>query len=230
MLELLHDAQIVGSSPPHAAGYMKWRVVALWGVVLVLALLIDGTVAREARHWRELVLGSEVFHEIKEGGHVGMTLVICVLLATLHRDRWRAVSLLVLSVVIVSLLRYPIALATARIRPIVHVDPFSFFNFDTPGFWHGRNLSFPSGHASLAFASAAALTYLVPRGRMLFFAAAGLVALERVLESAHYVSDVVAAALLGMIAFKLALRVHDWIWNRPPSEVGMPTGAGLACQ
>ena len=200
--------------------WQRWMPVALWTVALLAALVIDGRVAREARHWRELVIGSEFAEEIKEGGHAGLTLVICVLLATLHRDKWRAVSLLVLSVVIVSLMRYPIALATARIRPIVHVDPFSFFNFRTPGFFHAKNLSFPSGHASLAFASAAALAHLMKQGRTLFYIAATLVALERVLEMAHYLSDSIAAALLGILAFKLALRVNDRIWNSTWASAG----------
>jgi membrane-associated phospholipid phosphatase len=202
-----HDVRCAGD---HSR---RWMLVALWAAALAAALAVDGPVARQAWHWRELVLGSEITQELKEGGHAGMTLVICVLLATLHRDKWRAVSLLVLSVVIVSVLRYPIALATARIRPIVHVDPLSFFNFRTPGFLHAKNLSFPSGHASLAFATAAALAYLLKEGRTLFFVAAALVALERVAEMAHYLSDALAAALLGMIAFKLALWVNERIWN-----------------
>ena len=42
----------------------------------------------------------------------------------------------------------------------------------------------------------------------MFFGGALLVGIERIAESAHYVSDVVAAALLGILAFKLALRIH----------------------
>ena len=78
---------------------------------------------------------------------------------------------------------------------------------------HARNLSFPSGHTTLAFSMALALSHVLARGQWLFFGGAALVGVERVAESAHYLSDVVAAALLATIAFKLALRLHTRLWD-----------------
>jgi membrane-associated phospholipid phosphatase len=67
------------------------------------------------------------------------------------------------------------------------------------GLFRPKQAAFPSGHTMLAFATAACLAVYYPRCRYLCFGAATLVALERVLEVAHHVSDVVAAAGLGII-------------------------------
>lgn len=57
--------------------------------------------------------------------------------------------------------------------------------------------SFPSGHASGAFASAVTLALLVPRLRAPALALAALIAFSRVYLGVHYPSDVAAGALLG---------------------------------
>ena len=75
------------------------------------------------------------------------------------------------------------------------------------GFLQQTNLSFPSGHTILAFSTAACLAYLCPRGRCVWFFAASLVAFERVAEAAHYPSDVVGAAMLGIFSSHTAQRL-----------------------
>ncbi len=59
--------------------------------------------------------------------------------------------------------------------------------------------SFPSGHAVTVFALAAAVSFLYPRLRIAVFSAAILIALSRVVLTAHYLSDVVAGAAVGTI-------------------------------
>jgi undecaprenyl-diphosphatase len=88
---------------------------------------------------------------------------------------------------------------TGRHRPVTGIAPFTFQPFPQgiSGLIHQHSLCFPSGDATLAFVTAASLSILVPPGRWIFFFVATLVALERVLENAHYVSDVIAGAGLG---------------------------------
>ncbi len=76
------------------------------------------------------------------------------------------------------------------------------------GFHDGSNLSFPSGHATVAFATAAVLTYIAPRGKWLFLLIAAGTALSRVVMQAHFYSDVIMAGALG---WTVAWFVCAWI-------------------
>jgi membrane-associated phospholipid phosphatase len=191
-----------------------WVALA-WAAALGAALLLDGPVARAVAPWRGAVKHSTLAEEIKEGGHAGVTVVAVLLLVALHPHGWRAASLLVGSALVAGVMRSGIALAAGRVRPVSEVNPFSFFHFEfgVGGILHAHNLSFPSGHATLAFVMAYALSHALGKGRWLFFSGAALVGVERVAESAHYLSDIVAAALVATIAFRLALRLHTRLWE-----------------
>ena len=69
--------------------------------------------------------------------------------------------------------------------------------------------SFPSGHATTAFAAATVVAVLVPRWRIPALALAAIVALSRVYLGVHFVLDVVAGALIGsLIGVSVALLVR----------------------
>jgi len=89
--------------------------------------------------------------------------------------------------------------------------PFHFqpFYHGINGLFGTSNLCFPSGHAALAFANAGAMAILFPRYRWAFYAVASLTAAERFLETAHYFSDTVAAAALGIGGAHLLA----WLFN-----------------
>ncbi|HXH87742.1 MAG TPA: phosphatase PAP2 family protein [Gaiellaceae bacterium] len=65
--------------------------------------------------------------------------------------------------------------------------------------------SFPSGHATVAFACATALALAVPRLRWPLFTLAALIAFSRVYVGVHYPLDVLAGAVLG-VALGFAVR------------------------
>lgn len=68
--------------------------------------------------------------------------------------------------------------------------------------------SFPSGHATTAFAAAVFLALWYPRGAPIFLALALLVGLSRVLLGSHFPVDVWVGALIGTAA---ALGVHAYV-------------------
>jgi membrane-associated phospholipid phosphatase len=120
--------------------------------------------------------------------------------------------------------------AVGRPRPYTSaqgLQPFEFhpFNHGIRGLWTAaHNQSFPSGHACLAFATAASLSFLWPRGGWLFFLLASLVGIERVLENAHYASDVVAGAMFGIIAAWTAQRALRPLAEHVKTEPGVGHG------
>jgi len=64
---------------------------------------------------------------------------------------------------------------------------------------HSDANSFPSGHAATAAGFAAALSWKYPRGTWLFVSLATAAAAQRVASSAHYPSDVLLGAAVGLV-------------------------------
>ncbi|MBB4197193.1 membrane-associated phospholipid phosphatase [Rhodoblastus sphagnicola] len=90
-------------------------------------------------------------------------------------------------------LKHPIG----RARPALldKVGPHHFEFFSLPSIY----ASFPSGHTITAFATAAALGFFLPRRfKPLPFLAALAIAASRVIIGAHYCSDVLGGALIGL--------------------------------
>jgi undecaprenyl-diphosphatase len=81
--------------------------------------------------------------------------------------------------------------------------PFDYLPFS----WRVDFASLPSGHATTAFAVAVTLGALFPRARPLLWFYACVIALSRIIISAHYPSDVVAGAIIGSVG---ALLVRWW--------------------
>lgn len=69
---------------------------------------------------------------------------------------------------------------------------------------HPGSGSFPSAHATTAFAGAVLLGWLWPRGRIAFAVLAILIAFSRVYLGVHYPTDVLAGAAIGS-AFAVAV-------------------------
>jgi undecaprenyl-diphosphatase len=77
--------------------------------------------------------------------------------------------------------------------------------------------SFPSGHATVAFASATVLALAVPRLRVPLYVLAALIAFSRVYVGVHYPFDVLAGAVLG-VGLAIALRKLAGVLRRSGPE------------
>jgi undecaprenyl-diphosphatase len=68
--------------------------------------------------------------------------------------------------------------------------------------------SFPSGHATIAFACATVIGAALPRARVWLYVLAALVAWSRVYVGVHFPLDVVAGAVLGVGLGLVVLRAR----------------------
>jgi undecaprenyl-diphosphatase len=95
-----------------------------------------------------------------------------------------------------------------RARPFVAGDDIWAYE---PFTWHARYASFPSGHATTAFAALIAIGAIFPQARALMWIYAVLIALSRVIITAHHPSDVIAGAIVGAVG---AYLVRNWFAAR----------------
>ena len=87
---------------------------------------------------------------------------------------------------------------------------------------NGENsYSWPSGHTSQAFLAATIASreyrYKTPWVGIAAYGAAGTVALFRMLNNKHWLSDVAAGAGIGILSANLVYMTHQWRWGRPGS-------------
>lgn len=72
---------------------------------------------------------------------------------------------------------------------------------------HAMGRSFPSGHATLAFAIAAAVFFVHRRAGAVLLCIAGVISISRVIIGVHWPSDILAGAVLGTGTAWAAYRV-----------------------
>ena len=105
-----------------------------------------------------------------------------------------------------------------RVRPS-DLGPFQYVPFS----WRPDYASMPSGHSTAAFAAAFAIGAVWPRARLPMWTYALVIAISRVAVHAHFPSDVIAGAFIGMLG---AVLVRDWFAARRLAFV--PTQTGVA--
>jgi membrane-associated phospholipid phosphatase len=109
----------------------------------------------------------------------------------------RRASVLVGSVTLAGLLGEVLKLVIRRQRPGIADGAYSFRAWSDRPF-SSAGFGLPSSHALIAFSAAAALTRLFPRAAPIWYALAIGCGVTRVLAGAHFVSDVIVGALLGI--------------------------------
>lgn len=148
-------------------------------------------------------------------GHVIGGAVIYGLIAARHPRRWTAATLGLVVVVTAALLANVLQGAIGRLRPN-RADSHLAFTRPVVGVFERAAVSFPSGEAATAFALAYVLTRLFPRWQWAFLTLAVLTAGARLVNGAHYLSDVAAGAIVGEVTAWALLRWtrHHW-WALP---------------
>ena len=187
-----------------------WLALATALAVVLSILFLDRPIARFF-HDRDPTLHA-VFTFITRFGLSGGYLAISALLFVgLRVAAWRVkdsvlarrLSLYAYRALFVFVAVAASGLVTDLIKVICgRARPKLLFRDDFYGFVWGATQadywSFPSGHATTIAALATALYLLWPRGLPLYVAVALLVAASRVIIGAHYLSDVIFGAVIGI--------------------------------
>jgi membrane-associated phospholipid phosphatase len=186
-------------------------------VLLGLAFLVD----RQACTLLKAALWYDTPHygELREGllaakflaSGLGVFLVGLVV-GTLDGRSWRRAGVFWLVVLAATATGSVAKVVAGRERPS-HLDqPVGqermLFAGPSAGLGHSTYQSFPSGHTLSAFAAATCLAAFYPPARVAFYLVAGACGVNRVVQHQHFLSDVVAGALMGHL---LAL----WLLARP---------------
>lgn len=138
---------------------------------------------------------------------LGIALVAWCLWLVTPQHRLRIPRVILCAVVPGALVNL-IKLFVVRCRPIAFTETFPSSVLET---WNAASVaadlassstwylyhSFPSGHTATAIGLAIGLSWLVPRGRLLFFTVAIMATAQRVISSAHWTSDTLAAAAVA---------------------------------
>jgi membrane-associated phospholipid phosphatase len=174
-----------------------------WHLTLLLAPAFD-----ERAHRSHESTGSAFGDVSSEAGRLfgehtvllpGMAALYLVGKATHNRTVEDASSAAFKGWVLGSAITGMLKLSFGRKRPYEGLGPHAFRPFS------GAN-AFPSGHTTAAFAVATALDYSVEfkGSSTLFYGLASLTAASRVYDGKHWVSDVVAGAVIGYLSGRWA--------------------------
>ncbi|MBE7220040.1 MAG: phosphatase PAP2 family protein, partial [Caulobacteraceae bacterium] len=193
-------------------------IVVSLPVCLLCALALDVPMARLAMQTpSQLRATAQLFSDLGLSGYMLIlsALVAATAFAALRRERFaghapvlrvaaeRAFFIFVsvgLSGIAVQILKHTIG----RARPGL-LDRFGAFHFDLFSI-KASLASFPSGHSTSIFALAVAIGLIAPRLRGPMLGLAVAVAVARVVLAAHYASDIVAGATLGVVTTILVAR------------------------
>jgi undecaprenyl-diphosphatase len=227
--------------PPHGSTTPVWRAYTRLAVgtavavaVLILTMVfIDVAAIKAARQAPSWLVAS--FRFVTDFGlapwflaPLGGALLVIALVTSPSLTRMSQLVLaslsvrlgfLFLAIAVPGLVVTIVKRIVGRARPIIAGEDAFLYKFFL---WRVEYASFPSGHATTAFAAAVAFGVLWPRLRPLFWTYAIVIALSRVVVTAHHPSDVVAGAIAGAVG---ALLVRDWMAARRLGFSALSDGA-----
>ncbi len=190
------------------AGWRWWCLFALAaGLAILAAFCFDaGAQAWMGEHQnsglRRFMRGVSLFGDWPE--HVALGFVLLVLAYWRRSKKWmRIAAAMIVACALAGAVARVVKISTGRPRPSVQ----------TEAAWNGPNLSarynaFPSGHTAASTAFFATLALACWRIGAPFLLLPLLIAFSRMYVAAHYLSDVVCAALIGL---GIACIVARWI-------------------
>ena len=183
-------------------------------VLIALSMLADGWVAEHVRYGR--VYETDWGRMLRNFGYLPFWLLAAIALALHDRESsawWRRAAMLAAAPTLAGMAGEALKILVRRGRPPDVGNAYAFRAWSNHPL-SSRGFGFPSSHAVVAFGAAAILSRMFPRARWVWYAAAAACAFSRLLAHAHYLSDVVAGAAIGIGVAGLA-----WWWLAPREGV-----------
>ena len=205
-----------------AARHALWLSAALGAAIIVLMYAIDAwEIAQMPKRGTPSLWWLRILTDFGKDEYVlsvlGGLLIAVAIVAPALRGIQRALLLglgtrlqfIFLAVAVSNLVTEVLKYCIGRGRPFVggEANAFHFSHFaGNPAYY-----SFPSGHATTAFALALAVSAVWPQARVAMAIYALIIAMSRLVLLAHHPSDVVAGAMVGIVG---AVFVRYWFAAR----------------
>ena len=187
----------------------RFWVVAV--VSIVLAHLLDPVAFRFLRI--DDVYGDDLGRMLRVMGFVPLWLAAGAAVMLEERTPWRRMARsrggMIIAGAILGGIAAELAKLIVRRRRPYELGEYVFRPFTERPFSTG-GLGMPSSHALVAFGAAAVLSRIYPRAWVVWWGLAWGCGLSRVAGGAHFLSDVVAAAVIGWLVGALV-----WRWRDP---------------
>lgn len=138
-----------------------------------------------------------MFSGVGRAGIIWFIIAIVLFIQEEKKDHWFFAPFLFaggLSYFVSELLLKPLV---GRIRPSLDMGASIVGNQST-------DPSFPSGHATIAFAMAVVLSRKEPKWKWIFYSLAVLISLSRIYLGVHYPLDVIAGGIIGLVIGSLS--------------------------
>lgn len=97
---------------------------------------------------------------------------------------------------------------------VCRVRPFELLDYLDTIIKPPMSYSFPSGHTASSFAAATSICMLGRKAGICAFIWAALIAFSRIYLSVHYLTDIVAGIILGLLAAFAAKLLYNWASKR----------------
>lgn len=190
---------VVRAARSRASAAVPWLGFALGTAAMIGAFFVDQRVtdwltsepvASAVETPFALIMASAIFANL-------------IAILSCYANRGRLIVGFVVPLLLSTAITHVVKFVIGRARPLADEGPFGF---DALAF-DGRFQSFPSGHSTAAVTLALLMGIYFPRARWVFYFFALGVAFERILHDRHYLSDVIAGALVGAASVFLSLRL-----------------------
>ena len=183
----------------------RWRTLGIWliaiafgGLILLAAFRLDPVVQewRREHRWKNIqVLSRNVTRATDWPVHIVAGLLLAGATFWRGNKKWTRVFLaMIAACAFAGISAYALKVSTGRVRPSVKIEKI----------WGGPTVrqnfqSFPSGHTAASFGFFSVLFFVSWRIGFLFLPIPLFIGFTRIFLGAHYFSDVVGAALLGIL-------------------------------